>query len=246
MCCIFVDSENVGTKWLDLCESCQKNDKIFVFFTVASKNISLGEVRKVLESECQVSLIECVVGKNALDFQLGTEVGYRIGLMTEGTEDLNVIIYSNDSGYDAVVHYWKERGVDIVRQKTDDESSGNEKTIPSTVPAVPSRSKVLDMPSHPKAAGGSPKPVNASLNECKEAYKKLLSERGGCNRQQSIALAGTFANRFKSLPHANASALFAEADARCKSVLGKKQYKKVASKLVPVVKKITQEGPLPR
>ena len=54
-----------------------------------------------------------MVGKNALDFQLATLLGYVIGSNTE--KDDEFIIVSKDTGFDAVVEFWKQQNIKITR-----------------------------------------------------------------------------------------------------------------------------------
>ena len=65
------------------------------------------------ESDKEVTFIECNYGNNALDFQLCTDLGYRVHDIGDG----EFIIVSNDTGYDAVVRFWKKRGVNVKRIK---------------------------------------------------------------------------------------------------------------------------------
>ena len=53
-----------------------------------------------------VLFIRCCTGKNALDFQLSTELGYQISRVP----DKRFAIVSNDAGYDSIISYWKGRG----------------------------------------------------------------------------------------------------------------------------------------
>jgi hypothetical protein len=52
------------------------------------------------------------VGKNYLDFQLATFLGYRIAQGGTG----NVVIITGDTGFDSIVDFWEERGVTICRK----------------------------------------------------------------------------------------------------------------------------------
>ena len=58
-----------------------------------------------------VHWIKCFEGQNALDFQLVTELGSC--LSQNGSREY--IIVSNDTGYDAVVRYWQQKGCSVRR-----------------------------------------------------------------------------------------------------------------------------------
>jgi flagellar biosynthesis GTPase FlhF len=51
--------------------------------------------------------------KNALDFQLTTHLGYLIGKGEHSGAAYRIV--SNDTGFDCVVTYWKDKGIDIAR-----------------------------------------------------------------------------------------------------------------------------------
>ena len=67
-----------------------------------------------------VHWIKCFEGQNALDFQLVTELGSC--LSQNGSREY--IIVSNDTGYDAVVRYWQQKGCSVRRIKGTDCEKG--------------------------------------------------------------------------------------------------------------------------
>ena len=102
-----VDSENVGDLWVTHVLALAKpEDEIIVFYTQKSPHMGYDTIRKLLADGREVDFVKCVEGKNALDFQLVTELGYRIGCEKEETE---YIMVTNDTGFDAVVQYWKNK-----------------------------------------------------------------------------------------------------------------------------------------
>jgi len=119
----FIDSENVGDNWISLLSSVTAEDEILVFYTANSPHMNYKNLILLKESDAHVSFIECFEGSNALDFQLCTELGYRLPSIGDG----DYIIVSNDTGYDAIVKYWKKRGVSV-RRMTGRECTGKKKT----------------------------------------------------------------------------------------------------------------------
>ena len=107
----FVDTENVGSTWKDLLPAKRENDKLLLFFTENSPYISYTDLQIILQYPDQFELIRCNPGKNGLDFQLVSYLGY---LMCSAP-DSEYIIVSNDNGFDAVVKFWQERNASIVR-----------------------------------------------------------------------------------------------------------------------------------
>lgn len=120
----FIDSENVGDNWISLLDTVAKDDEILVFYTEKSPHMNYKNLVLLKESSKDVTFIECSEGNNALDFQLCTELGFQV----HGSSDTEYVIVSNDTGYDAVIKYWKQRNIAIRRIKGATCSSKDKKT----------------------------------------------------------------------------------------------------------------------
>lgn len=107
----FVDSENVNEKWIEALTDIKKSDEIIVFYTEKSTHASYENISKIADGDVNLNWVKCFTGTNALDFQLSTELGYRIA---KGERNTFVII-SNDKGYDAIVNYWVVKGIKVSR-----------------------------------------------------------------------------------------------------------------------------------
>ena len=107
----YIDSENVGDSWVSLLTASAAEDELLVFYTQNSPHMNYRNVRLLKENPRTVTFIECSEGNNALDFQLSTELGYRI----RDIENDSFVIVSNDNGFDAVVRYWKKKGCNVKR-----------------------------------------------------------------------------------------------------------------------------------
>ena len=107
----FIDSENVGDNWISLLATVTSEDELIVFYTLKSPHMNYKNVILLKQSDKKINFIECCEGNNALDFQLCTELGYRMYKIT----DEEFIIVSNDTGFDAVVKYWQKRNKAIRR-----------------------------------------------------------------------------------------------------------------------------------
>ena len=68
-------------------------------------------VRILKETEKEADFIKCFEGSNALDFQLVSELGYRLSQ----NADREYVIVSNDTGFDAAVRYWSTRKMPVSR-----------------------------------------------------------------------------------------------------------------------------------
>ncbi|MCR4745922.1 MAG: hypothetical protein K5894_11940 [Lachnospiraceae bacterium] len=109
----FIDSENVGDSWISLLNTIADEDEILVFYTDNSPRVNYRNVIKLINSAKKAEFIECCEGNNALDFQLSTELGFRIHDMA----DSEFVIVSDDTGYDAVIKYWKKKNIPVKRIK---------------------------------------------------------------------------------------------------------------------------------
>lgn len=113
----FIDSENVNDAWISLATNASLEDELLVFYTAKSPHMSYEKVIELTTSgNHPINWVKCVEGMNALDFQLVTELGYRIAL----SPDDRYVLVTNDNGFEAAVRYWKLKGVDIVRMKSSD------------------------------------------------------------------------------------------------------------------------------
>ena len=109
----YVDSENVGENWIDLLIEEEESD-FLIFYTGHSPRIDYEHAINLMNAKKKPEFIHCYEGNNALDFQLVSYLGYH--LRSEETKE--IIIVSNDTGFDAVVNFWSERGMNIMRLST--------------------------------------------------------------------------------------------------------------------------------
>ena len=100
-----IDSENVGDFWIPLLELPAEETELVVFYTRNSPHMSYESLIKLKQSDRAVSFIKCYEGTNALDFQLVSELGYRLAL----DDSDEFVIVTNDTGYDAAVKYWRHK-----------------------------------------------------------------------------------------------------------------------------------------
>lgn len=110
----YVDSENVGDVWINLYLQDNEESKFLIFYTNRTPRIDYECLVTLMNTAKQnLEFIKCCEGNNALDFQLVTYLGYVLHEESEA----EIVILSNDTGFDAVVHFWKERGRKILRLK---------------------------------------------------------------------------------------------------------------------------------
>lgn len=99
----FIDFENIKSEGLTGIKSLHKQDKVLVLYSKNANKLEIELVKDIFTSSCQISFVEIEhLGKNSLDFQLCTLLGYIIGGF-RGTK-LNLFIVSKDKGYDSVIN----------------------------------------------------------------------------------------------------------------------------------------------
>lgn len=105
----YIDSENVGDGWIELLED--TNSKFLVFYTGHSPRIAYPQAIKLMNATNKPEFIECYEGNNGLDFQLVSYLGYEL----HADNSNEMIIVSKDTGFDTVVHFWTQRGMNVKR-----------------------------------------------------------------------------------------------------------------------------------
>jgi len=156
-----IDTENVRTVWTLLLDRMTENDKIYVFYTENSGNIKYEDLNGVISSGKNVELIQCHTGKNGLDFQLVSYLGYLI----RNNENADYCIISDDSGYDAVIKFWEGRDVDVTRKTAFQVSGKQAKPVKKSIFGVKPKAKA---PAPKKTKPELPKQTETKPNELKQ------------------------------------------------------------------------------
>lgn len=108
MAIYLIDFENVTSAGISGIQKLTKDDKVYIFYTVNASNMSFAAHMNLLSSPAEVIYYNVTSGgKNALDFQLSSFLGY---LISRG-EDKDFCIISNDRGYDHVKSFWEKSGL---------------------------------------------------------------------------------------------------------------------------------------
>lgn len=123
-----VDYENVHKAGLNGIEELHRTDTVIIFYSENADSLSFELHHYLANTKAVVKYIKVdTEGKNALDFQLSSYIGYLIGR----NEHCKCYIVSNDKGYHNVRDFWKKRDakvrmVSCIRSKTD--SAGTKKS----------------------------------------------------------------------------------------------------------------------
>lgn len=112
-----LDYENVSASGLDGVENLTSDCRIVLFYTKNSNKIDLGVFNQLRGMKGDLSIIEVHHGKQALDIQLASYLGYLIGTEPEDTE---YYIVSKDKGYFNVQSFWPDRKIVLCRNLYDD------------------------------------------------------------------------------------------------------------------------------
>ncbi|MCM1023287.1 MAG: PIN domain-containing protein [Prevotella sp.] len=108
MAVYLVDFENVSSAGISGIQKLTKEDKVYIFYTVNAANMSFAAHLNLLSSPAEVVYYNVASGgKNALDFQLASFLGY---LICQGREKKFCII-SNDRGFEYVKTFWERNGI---------------------------------------------------------------------------------------------------------------------------------------
>ena len=105
-----VDFENVKKDGLDGIHKLGKEDRVCIFYSKNADSITFDQHRRIIESQAAIEFCKVEVGsKNALDFQLATQLGY---LIANRSADQYFIV-SKDKGFEILSGYWKNRDVNV-------------------------------------------------------------------------------------------------------------------------------------
>lgn len=127
----FIDSENVQNKWGLVVDEMESGDIAVVSYSDECASMPLDCLDKLLKHEVIIEMSKCYSGNNAMDFQISTDLGFRIA---RNEENDKYVIVSNDHGYDPVVRYWSDRKIAISRKGVLTASNTKKKTKAKTTP----------------------------------------------------------------------------------------------------------------
>lgn len=105
-----VDYENVHKAGLSGIEELKTTDTVIIFYSANADSLSFELHHFLGEAKANIKYIKVDTdGKNALDFQLSSYIGYLIGR----DEHCRCYIVSNDKGYNNVRDFWQRRDAKV-------------------------------------------------------------------------------------------------------------------------------------
>lgn len=111
-----IDTENVKSEWKILLDKGTKKDRLLIFYTENSPNVSFADFSNLVKYPVKYEMIPCYLGKNGLDFQLVSFLGY----LLRKNPFREYVIVSNDTGFDTVVYFWAAKGKKVNRISTNE------------------------------------------------------------------------------------------------------------------------------
>lgn len=104
-----VDTENINTCWINIFKNMNKQDQMLLFYTENTPYLSYEYMNDLFELERRPEMIRCKTGRNALDFQLVSHLGYLI----HNDKSQSYVIVTKDKAYRVVAEYWTEKGFSV-------------------------------------------------------------------------------------------------------------------------------------
>lgn len=105
-----VDYENVHKTGLCGIDKLEKNDSVIIFYSPNADKLPFSLHNQIIETKAEITYFEVdTVGKNALDFQLSSYIGYIVGKHPK----CMCYIISKDNGYKNVCNFWRKYGMKV-------------------------------------------------------------------------------------------------------------------------------------
>ncbi len=105
-----IDYENVHKTGLHGIDELNKSDNVIIFYSKNADKLPFSLHSQIIETKAKITYFEVdTVGKNALDFQLASYIGYIIGQHSKCV----CHIISQDAGFENVCNFWRKYGIKI-------------------------------------------------------------------------------------------------------------------------------------
>lgn len=183
----FIDYENVSVHGFEGLESLSDQAEICIFYTANADKLTFSLHEKLLSTKAKIQLIRTEAsGKNALDFQLSTWLGYLIAQHEAAGRKEQYYIVSKDAGFAPILKFWAGRGVELrqISDLTAGSTSQLEKQLAALLEDAALAQAVAELVNKYKTKQG----INNALvkkygsERARELYKRvkpLLSDKKG-------------------------------------------------------------------
>lgn len=159
-----IDFENTLDSGIIGISKLNGDDEVVIFYGSNNNSISFVSHEMIVLANCEVTIRKCdKSAKNYLDFQLVSYLGLRLG--KEQFE--KVVIVSKDTGFDAVVDFWRQEGIEVFRQEAIDETVKTP-VVEKNKEVAKKKEKKQDSKPKKQAAKNSAKEIKQSEQKAQE------------------------------------------------------------------------------
>lgn len=181
----FIDYENVHSDgFVGVEDNLGKNDKICLLYTDTCKQIPFEVLEKMIhKQDLKLEVIKAGSGgKNALDFQLSSYMGYIIAKNEE--QKCSFYIVSKDTGFNHLIDFWKSRGVNVSRVANFSfEGEAAQKTVKAKSTKSKSKAVTNKATKEELLKYISNEEYSDSILEIINSYKTIVSIKNGFDKE---------------------------------------------------------------
>ena len=159
-----VDVENVGNRWIHFLPQ-DWALKVYLFFSYPSPNLTYSDINSIFQSKADVTPFECMAGKNAIDFQLSSYLGF---LIASASPLDRFVILSGDQGLDSTCLFWAAKGYWVERMGPESVTAVIDASAP--LPSLPA--------SHPSPCSSPETSISKAVClQCQAIIKNCLPQK---------------------------------------------------------------------
>jgi len=105
-----IDFENVHSEGMAGVDTLTDNDEVVIFYSANADTVSFELLHKLMFCKAKLSYFKIRRGgRNALDFQLSSYLGYLVSTR----RDAEFYLISKDNGFDFVIDFWESGCIDV-------------------------------------------------------------------------------------------------------------------------------------
>jgi len=105
-----IDYENVHSDGMVGVDMLSEDDEVVIFYSLNADTLTFELLHKLMFCKAKLSYYKIKRGgRNALDFQLSTYLGY----LADSRPDAEFYIISRDNGYDYAIDFWESGYLDV-------------------------------------------------------------------------------------------------------------------------------------
>lgn len=195
-----IDYENKNEYGLPGIRSLSPEDHVYILF---SQNACKLDLNVISDTACSIHAIKVQPGRQSLDMHLVSCLGFLLNQY--GTEN-DYYVISDDTDFDKVIEFWKERGYKVSRVKNIEMAVSPEAAVEAEAAALPSPAKKKRTSTRRTSASKVKKAAAA------DAVKEADEASGGGTAKTEAAEAASNAVPENAVDGGNKSAAEAKVD----------------------------------